>query len=131
MIRIINCFASIARESDRGFKIPTIMNKAEYHIYLVTTKGCKGCEIQERIIKQALDIIEANIHLHISDYTKFKHTNPEYDKFRDFPTTLYVYNGVVLARTIGTQPLALVLDKIYSCFNVHPPKYLEDVTESH
>ena len=84
MIRIITCFASIARESDRGFKIPTIMNKAEYHIYLVTTKGCKGCEIRERIIKQALYIIEANIHLHISDYTKFKHTNPEYDKFKDF-----------------------------------------------
>lgn len=107
------------------------MNKQKYHIYLVTTQGCKGCVIQEKIIKEALDTVKADIHFCVSDYTKFKHSNPEYDKFRDFPTTLYVIDGVVLARTIGTQPLALVLDKIYSCFKVHPPKYLEDVTETH
>lgn len=105
------------------------MNKAKYHIYLITTKGCKGCEIQEKRINEALEIVQANIKLHISDYTKFKHTNPEYDKFKDFPTTLYVSDGVVLARTIGSQPTAMVLDKIYACFHVHPPKYMEDVID--
>lgn len=106
------------------------MDKHKYHIYLVTTQGCYGCKIQQRRIEEALDIVKADIKFHVSDYTKFKHSNPEYDKFKDFPTTLYVADGETLARDIGTKPTPLILNKIYACFHVHPPKFLEDILET-
>lgn len=92
------------------------MNKTnKFHIFLVTTKGCAGCRIMEKIIRKVLDKTD-NISFHVSDYTKFKHKKKELDKFRDFPTTLFVDDGEVKSRIVGTQPESYVVDKIRQAF---------------
>lgn len=92
------------------------MNKTnKFHIFLVTTKGCAGCRIMEKILRKVLDKTD-NIAFHVSDYTKFKHKKKELDKFKDFPTTLFVDDGEVKSRIVGTQPEYYVVDKIRQAF---------------
>lgn len=92
------------------------MNKTnKFHIFLVTTEGCAGCKIMDRILREVLDKT-TDITYHVSDYTKFKHNKSELDKFRDFPTTLLVDDGEIKARIIGTQPEYYIIDKINQVF---------------
>lgn len=92
------------------------MNKTnKFHIFLVTTEGCVGCKVMEKIIRRALDKTD-NIAFHVSDYTRFRHKKRELDKFRDFPTTLFVNDGEVKSRIVGTQPEYYVVDKIRQAF---------------
>ena len=92
------------------------MNKTnKFHIFLVTTKGCAGCKIMDRILRRVLDKT-TNITYHVSDYTKFKHKKKELDKFRDFPTILFVDDGEVKDRIVGTEPEFYVINKIRQAF---------------
>lgn len=92
------------------------MNKTnKFHIFLVTTEGCVGCKVMEKIIRKVLDKTN-NISFHVSDYTKFRHKKKELDKFRDFPTTLFVNDGEVKSRIVGTQPEFYVINKIRQSF---------------
>lgn len=92
------------------------MNKTDkFHIFLITTEGCAGCKIMDRILKKVLDKT-TNITYHISDYTKFRHKKKELDKFKDFPTVLLVDDGEVKARIVGTEPEFYVIDKICQAF---------------
>ena len=92
------------------------MNKTnKFHIFLVTTEGCAGCKIMDRILRKVLDKT-TDITYHVSDYTKFRHNKKELDKFRDFPTTLLVDDGEIKARIIGTQPEYYIIDKIHQVF---------------
>ena len=92
------------------------MNKTDkFHIFLVTTEGCAGCMIMDRILRKVLEKT-TDITYHVSDYTKFRHKKKELDKFRDFPTVLLVDNGEVKARIVGTEPEFCVIDKIRQAF---------------
>lgn len=92
------------------------MNKTDkFHIFLVTTKGCAGCKVMEKILRRVLDKTD-NIAFHVSDYTRFRHKKRELDKFRDFPTTLFVNDGEVKSRIVGTQPEFYVINKIRQSF---------------
>ena len=92
------------------------MNKTDkFHIFLVTTEGCAGCKTMDRILRKVLDKT-TDITYHVSDYTKFRHNKKELDKFRDFPTTLFVDDGEVKARIIGTQPEFYIINKIRQAF---------------
>ena len=92
------------------------MNKTDkFHIFLVTTEGCAGCKIMDRILRKVLDKT-TDITYHVSDYTKFRHKKKELDKFRDFPTVLLVDDGEVKARIVGTEPEFYVINKIRQAF---------------
>jgi thiol-disulfide isomerase/thioredoxin len=92
------------------------MNKTDkFHIFLVTTEGCAGCKIMDRILRKVLDKT-TDITYHVSDYTKFRHKKKELDKFRDFPTVLLVDDGEVKARIVGTEPEFYVINKIRQSF---------------
>lgn len=92
------------------------MNKTnKFHIFLVTTEGCAGCKLMDRILRRVLDKT-TDITYHVSDYTKFRHKKKELDKFRDFPTTLFVNGGEVKSRIVGTQPEFYVINKIRQSF---------------
>lgn len=92
------------------------MNKTDkFHIFLVTTEGCAGCKLMDRILRKVLDKA-TDITYHVSDYTKFRHKNKKLDKFRDFPTVLLVDDGEVKARIVGTEPEFYVIDKIRQAF---------------
>lgn len=92
------------------------MNKTnKFHIFLVTTEGCAGCKIMDKLLRKVLDKT-TDITYHVSDYTKFKHKKKELDKFRDFPTILLVDDGEVKARLLGTQPEFYIINKICQAF---------------
>lgn len=92
------------------------MNKTNrFNIFLVTTEGCAGCKLMNRILKKVLDKT-TDITYHVSDYTKFRHKNKKLDKFRDFPTVLLVDNGEVKTRIVGTEPEFYVINKIRQAF---------------
>ena len=92
------------------------MNKTnKFHIFLVTTEGCSGCKIMYKILRKVLDKT-TDITFHVSDYTKFKHKKKELDKFRDFPTILFVNDGEVKDRIVGTEPEFYVINKIRQAF---------------
>lgn len=92
------------------------MNKTnKFHIFLVTTEGCAGCKIMDKLLRKVLDKT-TDISYHVSDYTKFKHKKKELDKFRDFPTILLVDDGEVKARLLGTQPEFYIINKICQAF---------------
>lgn len=92
------------------------MNKTnKFHIFLVTTEGCVGCIIMEKILRKVLNKT-SDIAFHVSDYTRFKHKKKELDKFKDFPTTLFVDDGEVKSRIVGTQPEFYVINKIRQSF---------------
>lgn len=74
------------------------------NIGLIITEGCKACEIQENIIRKAIDVYKDkyNINLIItgkSDYSK--HLCNEY-KITDFPATMLFVNGNYKTHIVGT-----------------------------
>ena len=105
------------------------MNKTDkFHIFLVTTEGCAGCKLMDRILRRVLDKT-TDITYHVSDYTKFRHKKKELDKFRDFPTTLFVDDGKVKARIIGIQPEFYIINKIRQAFGYNVFEYTNNKTE--
>lgn len=82
------------------------MNK---QIILITTKGCKGCEIQRRNIKQAIKDSSLEIDFEIKDFTSLsKYEVQDWRNKRvflkDFPTTIFIKNDVVTFHTTGSLP---------------------------
>lgn len=92
--------------------------KTKYHIFLVTTKGCRGCQIMDKLIQDALKDIKYPIEYHVSDYTEYMHKDKRLDKFQDFPTTLFVNDGEVRIKLTGTYPTSMIKDKIAIAFNI-------------
>ena len=81
------------------------MNK----IVLVTTKGCEGCNIMHKSIKQALDCTSKKIEYVVKDVTEL--TKEEKSKLTtyDFPTTLFYKNDRITRREVGTRPYIVVV----------------------
>ena len=87
-------------------------------IRLITTEGCEGCVIAERLIKKAISVAKVKIYLEVIDcldpyyYDFIKQNN-----ITDYPTTLYIVNGKVIDKTIGTMTLERFEQKINKIFN--------------
>ena len=87
-------------------------------IRLITTEGCEGCAIAERLIEKAISVAEVEIHLEVIDcldpyyYDFIKQNN-----ITDYPTTLYIVNDKVIDKTIGTMTLKRFEQKINKIFN--------------
>lgn len=87
-------------------------------IRLITTEGCEGCAIAERLIKKAISVAKVKIYLEVIDcldpyyYDFIKQNN-----ITDYPTTLYIVNGKVIDKTIGTMTLERFEQKINKIFN--------------
>ena len=76
------------------------MNK----IVLVTTKGCEGCNIMHKSIKQALDCTSKKIEYVVKDVTELTKEEKSKLKTYDFPTTLFYKNDRITRREVGTRP---------------------------
>lgn len=78
-------------------------------IILITTKGCKGCEIQRRNIRQAIKDSNLDIDLEIKDFESLsKHEVQDWRNKRvflkDFPTTIFIKHDVITFHTTGSLP---------------------------
>lgn len=87
-------------------------------IVLITTEGCAGCEIMKRIVSSAyLDAKIENVSFGCYD---FKEVEVEHlvkdNNITDFPTTLFIKEGSVVDKIVGTCPYAEVMNKLKTCF---------------
>ena len=81
------------------------MNK----ILLITTKGCEGCSIRDKSIKQALDYTSKTIEYVVKDITELTKEEKSKLKTYDFPTTLFYKNNRITRREVGTRPYIVVV----------------------
>ena len=81
------------------------MNK----ILLVTTKGCEGCNIMHKSIKQALDCTSKKIEYVVKDVTELTKEEKSKLKTYDFPTTLFYKNNRITRQEVGTRPYIVVV----------------------
>ena len=81
------------------------MNK----IVLVTTKGCEGCNIMHKSIKQALDCTSKKIEYVVKDVTELTKEEKSKLKTYDFPTTLFYKNDRITRQEVGTRPYIVVV----------------------
>ncbi len=81
------------------------MNK----IILITTKGCEGCSIMNRSIKEA--IVQTNKPVYYETRDKKDLTNKELAKLKlnDFPTTLFYKDDKLVRKEVGSRPTIVVL----------------------
>ena len=81
------------------------MNK----IVLVTTKGCEGCNIMHKSIKQALNNTSKKIEYVTKDITELSKDEKSKLKTSDFPTTIFYRNNRITRQEVGTRPYIVVL----------------------
>ena len=81
------------------------MNK----ILLITTKGCAGCNIMHRLIRQAMKSSSKEISFAIKDKGEFDKKWLAQNKITDFPTTLFIKDDVIKFKYVGTNPAVVIL----------------------
>ena len=81
------------------------MNK----ILLITTKGCEGCSIMHKNIKQALDCTSKTIEYVVKDITELTKEEKSKLKTSDFPTTVFYKNNKITRKEVGTRPYIVVV----------------------
>ncbi len=81
------------------------MNK----ILLVTTKGCEGCNIMHKSIKQALNNTSKKIEYVTKDITELSKDEKSKLKTSDFPTTIFYRNNRITRQEVGTRLYIVVL----------------------
>ena len=81
------------------------MNK----ILLITTKGCEGCSIMHKSIKQALDCTSKTIEYVVKDITELTKEEKSKLKISDFPTTVFYKNNRITRKEVGTRPYIVVV----------------------
>ena len=81
------------------------MNK----ILLVTTKGCEGCNIMHKSIKQALNNTSKKIEYVTKDVMELTKEEKSKLKTYDFPTTLFYKNNRITRKEVGTRPYIVVV----------------------
>lgn len=81
------------------------MNK----IVLITTKGCEGCNIMHKNIKQALENTSKKIEYITKDISDLTKAEKAKLKSSDFPTILFIKNNRIVRKEIGTKPYIVIL----------------------
>ena len=83
----------------------TKMNK----ILIITTKGCEGCYIAKENITAALTQTSKTIEVEDKDWHDIKRDFLHEHKIKDYPTVIYLVNGRIVHKSIGTYPIPVYL----------------------
>lgn len=81
------------------------MNK----ILLITTQGCGGCRIMERLIHEAIRKSSKEIEFHKADYKELKPKFLRDHEVRDYPTTFFIKDNDIKFQYTGTNPVIVIL----------------------
>ena len=81
------------------------MNK----IVLITTKGCAGCNIMHRLIREALKSTSKKIEFSIRDKDEVGKKWLAQNQITDFPTTIFIKDGIIKFKYVGTNPAIVIL----------------------
>lgn len=81
------------------------MNK----ILIITTEGCEACEIAKANINEAVNKSNVSINIDTEDWHKLTKKFIISNKIKDFPAALYMVDGNVVNKAIGTYPVVVYL----------------------
>lgn len=81
------------------------MNK----ILLITTQGCAGCRIMERLIGEAINKSSKEIEFHKKDFKEVKPKFLRDNGIRDYPTTVFIKDDSIRFIYTGTNPMIVIL----------------------
>lgn len=77
-------------------------------ILLITTKGCEGCRILDRIIQKALDAYSKDVDYEIKDKDDIDIEFLKNEHIEDFPTTIFYQNDAIVYKFAGTKPVQTI-----------------------
>lgn len=81
------------------------MNK----ILILTTEGCEACDIAKSKVEEAIFMCKVQIKLEVKDWHEMTREFIVSHKIKDFPAVLYMINGKVVNKAIGTYPSIIYL----------------------
>lgn len=87
-------------------------------IIVITTKGCYGCEIMCRMIRQIVESADNKITLEITDVSDCTNDVKQIIKredITDFPTAIMFKNDTLVAKQVGTCTLAKLRKLVSNC----------------
>lgn len=91
------------------------MEATRNDIYLFITEGCEGCKIAKTLINNAIIQSNLSINLEIFDNSRFTTLSKLY-KIDDFPTAIFIKNGMPVGKIIGTTTVDEIIKEINRCF---------------
>lgn len=77
-------------------------------ILLITTKGCEGCKILDRIIQKALDNYDKEVDYEIKDKDNIDVDFLKKHHINDFPMTILYKDNIIVFMFVGTKPVSVV-----------------------
>jgi hypothetical protein len=80
------------------------MNK----ILLITTKGCAGCAIMNRLIKEAIGNTKKQVEFVVRDCKNIDKRFLNINKVKDYPTTMFIVDGDIRFIYTGTAPSIVI-----------------------
>lgn len=86
-------------------------------ILLITTKGCEGCKILDRIIQKALDTYDKEVDYEIKDKDNIDVDFLKKHHINDFPTTILYKNNSIVFMFVGTKPVNVINNYMSIHFN--------------
>lgn len=81
------------------------MNK----ILILTTEGCEACDIAKDNVSKAILNTDKTIKVDVKDWHEMTRDFIISNKIKDFPAVLYIVNGAVVHKAIGTYPFIVYL----------------------
>lgn len=76
-------------------------------ILLISTKGCVGCTIMRRNVREAIN--EKDIDFEVKDVNDVSKKFLNDYHIRDFPTTLFFIDNLLKFRWTGSMPVAVIV----------------------
>lgn len=75
---------------------------------MITTKGCEGCKIIDKLIKEALGLYKKEVTYVIKDKDEVDKDFLKTWYVNDFPSTFLIENDEVIFNFSGTRPAAVI-----------------------
>lgn len=78
-------------------------------IFIVTTKGCEGCDIAKENIETAIAQFSGTVFVQSKDWHDLDKKFIKKEQLRDFPTVIYYVDDVIVKKAVGTYPSPVYL----------------------
>lgn len=77
-------------------------------LLVITTKGCKSCNIIKQLIDVAIPLSAKKVKIEYKDYTDCDITWLKQENITDFPTTLLIKDDLIKFKFVGTKPAIII-----------------------
>lgn len=86
------------------------MEMVKKEILVITTKGCIGCDIQNRNVDEAIKQSKKHrITKVVKDWRKVDRTMLKLVNVKDYPSTVFLVNNEIRFRCTGSYPVPVLV----------------------